>query len=111
MVKLLWGSVAVILLLITGHFCLANTTHTGSEHSHNSGLSENYDLEKCCQGYNSVSFDNIIIKKSIDGFLNNSISITATPNYDTILPVSKQNLLSLAPPNQSLQNFIPPLLS
>lgn len=93
-----------VFILAAGHFCLQNITHDDSNHSHNTtAVAENFDIQECCQGNNSLSTNSVITQKNFSAsfeilFANNFYTYTSPEIYS-----SGQ---SLALPNISPHQFI-----
>jgi hypothetical protein len=111
--KLISTTIVIALVLITGHFCLSQTTHATTEHSHSeTGLSTNDSIEKCCQGDNAANLSNVITHKNYNIF-SDSPTITTNLNFhNTYALLSQQSLLNLdtPPPNQFLKQSFRVLL-
>lgn len=93
-----------VFLLAAGHFCLQNIIYDDSDHSHaTAAVSENLDIQECCQGDNSLNTNSVITQKT---FSPTSETPFANSFYTYTSPEIYSSGQSLALPYISPHQFI-----
>lgn len=104
-----------MLFVIAGHLCTFNFASADNSHvSHTTHASvQNHDvIKECCQNNNGSEIKTFVAENTNRLILDNTLSQSSTfISLNSFSQKLSREVKSDIPPNQSLQNFLQPLLS